>query len=283
MSMDRLCRDVQKKGPVCVGLDTQLSFLPAYLKQQDCSAGEKIYEFNRKIIDATHENAGCFKVQVACYEALGLDGMQAFAKTVRYARQKGSIVISDVKRGDISSTATQYAQGHFTGDFETDIITVNAYMGEDAVSPYYPYLEKGKGLFVLVKTSNPSSGDFQDLDVGGVTLYQRMAEKVSEWGKAFIGENGFSAIGAVTGLTYPEEFETIRQLLPHTFLLIPGYGAQGGTGRDIASFFQDRIRGVVNSSRGLITAHKGKTEESDFDVHVHSAVLAMREDILKWL
>ena len=283
MSMDRLCRDVQKKGPVCVGLDTQLSFLPAYLKKQDCSAGEKIYEFNRKIIDATHENAGCFKVQVACYEALGLDGMQAFAKTVRYARQKGSIVISDVKRGDISSTATQYAQGHFTGDFETDIITVNAYMGEDAVSPYYPYLEKGKGLFVLVKTSNPSSGDFQDLDVGGVTLYQRMAEKVSEWGKAFIGENGFSAIGAVTGLTYPEEFETIRQLLPHTFLLIPGYGAQGGTGKDIASFFRDRICGVVNSSRGLITAHKGKTEESDFDVHVHSAVLAMREDILKWL
>ncbi len=283
MSMDRLYKDVQKKGPVCVGLDTQLSFLPEYLKQQDCSTGEKIYEFNRKIIDATYESAGCFKVQVACYEALGLDGMQSFAKTVRYAREKGSIVISDVKRGDISSTATQYAQGHFTGDFETDLITVNAYMGEDAVSPYYPYLEKGKGLFVLVKTSNPSSGDFQDLDVGGTTLYQRMAQKVSDWGKAFIGESGFSAIGAVTGLTYPEEFETIRQLLPHTFLLIPGYGAQGGTGKDIATFFRDGVCGVVNSSRGLITAHKGKTEESDFDVHVNRAVLAMREDILKWL
>lgn len=283
MSMDRLCKDVQKKGPVCVGLDTQLSFLPEYLKRQDRSAGEKIYEFNRRIIDATYEDAGCFKVQVACYEALGLDGMQAFAKTVQYARSKGSVVISDVKRGDISSTAAQYAQGHFAGDFETDLITVNAYMGEDAISPYYPYLEKGKGLFVLVKTSNPSSGDFQDLDVGGQTLYQRMAQKVSEWGKAFIGDSGFSAIGAVTGLTYPEEFETIRQLLPHTFLLIPGYGAQGGTGKDIAAFFRDGVRGVVNSSRGLITAHKGKTEESDFDVHVHNAVLAMREDILKWL
>lgn len=283
MSMDRLCKDVQKKGPVCVGLDTQLSFLPEYLKRQDRSAGEKIYEFNRRIIDATYEDAGCFKVQVACYEALGLDGMQAFAKTVQYARSKGSVVISDVKRGDISSTAAQYAQGHFAGDFETNLITVNAYMGEDAISPYYPYLEKGKGLFVLVKTSNPSSGDFQDLDVGGQTLYQRMAQKVSEWGKAFIGDSGFSAIGAVTGLTYPEEFETIRQLLPHTFLLIPGYGAQGGTGKDIAAFFRDGVRGVVNSSRGLITAHKGKTEESDFDVHVHNAVLAMREDILKWL
>ena len=284
MSMDRLYNDVQKKGPVCVGLDTQLSFLPEYLKRQDCSEGEKIFEFNRKIIDATYENAGCFKVQVACYEALGLDGLRAFSDTVRYARQKGSVVISDVKRGDISSTASQYAQGHFAGDFETDIITVNAYMGEDAVSPYYPYLEKGKGLFVLVKTSNPSSGDFQDLDVGGFeTLYQRMAQKVSEWGKAFIGKSGFSAIGAVTGLTYPEEFETIRQLLPHTFLLIPGYGAQGGTGKDIASFFRDGVRGVVNSSRGLITAHKGKTEESDFDVYVNNAVLAMREDILQWL
>ena len=283
MSMDRLFKDVQKKGPICVGLDTQLSFLPEYLKKQDRSAGEKLFEFNRKIIDATYENAGCFKVQVACYEALGLDGMRAFADTVRYARGKGSVVISDVKRGDISSTAAQYAQGHFTGDFETDIITVNAYMGEDAVSPYYPYLETGKGLFVLVKTSNPSSGDFQDLTIGGQTLYQRMAQKVSEWGKAFIGESGFSAIGAVTGLTYPEEFETIRQLLPHTFLLIPGYGAQGGTGKDIATFFRDGIRGVVNSSRGLITAHKGRTEESDFDVHVNNAVLAMREDILKWL
>lgn len=283
MSMDRLSKDVNKKGPVCVGLDTQYSFLPEYLKRQDKSAGEKIFEFNRKIIDAVYEDAGCFKVQIACYEALGLDGMTAFANTVRHARSKGSIVISDVKRGDISSTAAQYAQGHFTGDFETDIITVNAYMGEDAVSPYYPYLEKGKGLFVLVKTSNPSSKDFQDLDTSGLTLYQRMAQKVAAWGSQFMGESGFSAIGAVTGLTYPEEFELIRDLMPHTFLLIPGYGAQGGTGKDIATFFKDGLRGVVNSSRGLITAHKGKSEEEGFETHVRDAVLAMREDILKWL
>lgn len=283
MIMDRLYEDVKKKGPVCVGLDTQLSFLPDYLKRRDASAGEKIFEFNRKIIDAVHDNAGCFKVQVACYEALGLDGMKAFADTVRYARGKGSIVISDVKRGDISSTAAQYAQGHFTGDFETDIITVNAYMGEDAVSPYYPYLEKGKGLFVLVKTSNPSSRDIQDIDAGGLTIYQRMAQKVAAWGEQFIGTSGFTSIGAVTGLTYPEEFELIRDLMPRTFLLIPGYGAQGGTGKDIATFFRGGLRGVVNSSRGLITAHKGKTEEEGFETHVRDAVLAMREDILSWL
>lgn len=283
MIMDRLYEDVKKKGPVCVGLDTQYSFLPEYIKKKDASIGEKLFAFNKQIIDAVYEEAGCFKAQVACYEALGLDGMKAFADTLRYARQKGSVVISDVKRGDISSTAAQYAQGHFTGDFETDIITVNAYMGEDAISPYYPYLEKDKGLFVLVKTSNPSGKDFQDLNIDGLTLYQRMAQKVSEWGEAFLGESGFSAIGAVTGLTYPEEFERIRELMPRTFLLIPGYGAQGGTGKDIAAFFRDGVRGVVNSSRGLITAHKGKTEEAGFEAHVRDAAIAMREDILSWL
>lgn len=283
MIMDRLYEDVKKKGPVCVGLDTRLSYLPDFLLKKDMSDAEKVFEFNRRIIDAVYDEAGCFKVQIACYEALGLDGMRAFSKTLRYARGKGSVVISDVKRGDISSTAAQYAKGHFTGDFETDIITVNAYMGEDAVSPYYPYLEKDKGLFVLVKTSNPSSGDFQDQDMDGRTLYQRMAERVSAWGANFIGESGFSAIGAVTGLTYPEQFEGIRGLMPHTFLLIPGYGAQGGTGKDIAAFFREGVRGVVNSSRGLITAHKEKCEQEGFEAYVRGAVLAMREDILTWL
>lgn len=283
MNIDKLYRDVQWKGPVCVGLDTQLSFLPEYLAKKDCSPGEKVFAFNRKIIDATHAVAGCYKVQVACYEALGLDGMRAFAQTVQYARGKGSVVISDVKRGDIASTAGLYAKGHFEGDFETDFMTVNAYMGEDAVSPYYPYLEKGKGLFVLVKTSNPSGKDFQDLVCEGKTVYQHMAERVARWGEAFMGKNGFSAIGAVTGLTYPEEFESIRALMPRVFLLIPGYGAQGGTGKDIAAFFRDGVRGVVNSSRGLIAAHKGKTEGEDFDEYVYKATVAMKEDIEQWL
>lgn len=283
MNIDRLYRDVQKKGPVCVGLDTQASFLPCCIAQSDYSLGEKILAFNKRVVDATYENAGCYKVQVACYEALGLEGMRAFMETVRYARGKGSVVISDVKRGDIASTAGQYAKGHFTGDFETDFITVNAYMGEDAVSPYYPYLEQGKGLFILVKTSNPSSRDFQDLPCGDKTLYQHMAQKVAVWGESFLGECGFSAIGAVTGLTYPEEFEAIRATLKHTFLLIPGYGAQGGTGKDIAAFFRDGVCGVVNSSRGIIAAHQGKTEGKDFDTYIYEAVRAMKEDIAQWL
>lgn len=283
MSMDKLVFAAQQKGPVCVGLDTQLSFLPEYLIKKDWSDGEKIFEFNRAIIDATEADAGCFKLQIAFYEALGLDGMRAFSKTLRYARSRGNVTITDAKRGDIASTAEQYAKAHFSGDFETDVMTINVFMGEDAVSPYYPYLAKEKGVFALVKTSNPSGKDFQDLLVDGETLYERTARKVSEWGERFPGESGFSAIGAVTGLTYPEEFERIRPLLPHTFLLIPGYGAQGGTGKDIAGFFRDSIRGVVNSSRGLITAHKGKSDGEDFAEYVRAAVLAMKQDILKWL
>lgn len=283
MSMEKLVSAARKKGPVCVGLDTQLSFLPEYLLKKDWSDGEKIFEFNRAIIDATEDEAGCFKLQIAFYEALGLDGMRAFSKTLRYARSRGNATITDAKRGDIASTAEQYAKAHFSGDFETDVMTINVFMGEDAVSPYYPYLAKDKGVFALVKTSNPSGKDFQDLLVDGETLYERTARKVSEWGERFPGESGFSAIGAVTGLTYPEEFERIRPLLPHTFLLIPGYGAQGGTGKDIAGFFRDGIRGVVNSSRGLITAHKGKTGGEDFTEYVRAAVIEMKQDILKWL
>ena len=283
MSMEKLFEAVQKKGPVCVGLDTQLGFLPDYLQKKTGTDGEKIFEFNRSIIDATEDIAGCYKLQIACYEALGLDGMRAFSKTLQYARSRGNVTITDAKRGDISSTAVQYAKAHFSGDFETDLMTINVFMGEDAVSPYYPYLESGKGVFALVKTSNPSGKDFQDLLIDGETLYERTARKVSEWGERFVGKSGFSAIGAVTGLTYPEEFERIRPLLPNTFLLIPGYGAQGGTGKDIAGFFQGGVRGVVNSSRGIITAHKGKCETEQFTDHIRTAVQDMKTDILQWL
>lgn len=281
--MDQLKTRVDKFGPVCVGLDTQEGFLPGCIAEKDMSLGEKFFEFNKKIVDATYENAGCYKVQIACYEALGMDGLAAFAKTVQYARGKGVPVISDVKRGDISSTAQQYAKGHFAGDFETDFMTVNAYMGIDAVSPYFPYLENGKGIFVLVKTSNPGSGDFQDQLVGDEKLYEIVAKTTSGWGDAFVGETGYSAIGAVVGITYPAEFVRIKQIMPKTFFLVPGYGAQGGTGKDLAEVFEDGICGVVNSSRGLLCAYKGKTEDEDFDKYIHEATVAMREDIEKWL
>ncbi|MDO4567437.1 MAG: orotidine-5'-phosphate decarboxylase [Clostridia bacterium] len=283
MIMDKLYRNALDKSPVCVGLDTRYGYLPQYLKDGDMSLEDKLLEFNTRIIDATADIAGCFKVQIACYEALGLAGLRAFARTVAYARGKGAVVISDVKRGDISSTAAEYAQGHFTGDFETDIMTVNAYMGEDAVSPYYPYLERGKGLFVLVKTSNASSVDFQDKRTEAGALYEEVASAVSRWGAPYIGESGYSAIGAVVGCTYPEQFDVIRKLMPNTFFLIPGYGAQGGTGKDIAQFFRHGICGVVNSSRGIITAHKGKAEGADFAEHARAAVVRMKEDIAAWL
>lgn len=285
MMMDRLVQAVNEKGPVCVGLDTQYDFLPAFLREQDKPVSEKVFEFNRRIIDATADVAGCYKAQIAFYEAMGMEGMLAFRDTIAYVRGKGMVAITDAKRGDIASTAKQYANAHFSGDFETDLLTVNAYMGEDAVSPYYDYLgEHDKGLFVLVKTSNPSGVDFQDRMVDGLTLYQQVAKKVSTWGEQFMGQCGYSAIGAVAGCTYAEEFDRIRDLMPHTFFLIPGYGAQGGTGKDVAAFFKDKMRGVVNSSRGIICAYK-KTDSdgSDFDECARRAAIAMKEDILAWL
>lgn len=281
MIMDSLSAKA-KKSPVCLGLDTKLSYLPQSLLNKSISNGEKIYEFNRAVIDATAGKVSCFKVQIAYYEALGLEGMTAYSKTLGYIRKKGEIVIADVKRGDITATAEQYAKAHFSGDFEADIVTVNAFMGEDALSPYYDYLGE-KGLFVLVKTSNPSGADFQNQKTGSKTLYELTAEKVFLWGQKFIGESGFSAVGAVVGCTYPDEFNAIKALMPHTFFLIPGYGAQGGRGEDIAKFFRGGVCGVVNSSRGLITAHKGKSEGGDFVDFIAQAVDNMNEDIFKWL
>lgn len=282
MMMDALYKAANEKSPVCVGLDTVYDYLPAYLREADMSPEDKLFAFNKAIVDSTRDIAACFKLQIACYEAEGLAGLSAFARTLAYVREGGSIAITDAKRGDISSTAAQYAKAHFTGDFESDLLTVNPYMGEDAVSPYYDHLGR-KGLFVLVKTSNPGSGEFEDRDTQGEPLYLAVAEHVSRWGEAFVGESGFSAIGAVAGCTYPEQFREIRARMPHTFFLIPGYGAQGGTGRDIAQFFEKGICGVVNSSRGIICAHRKKCENADFASYAREAALAMKEDILSWL
>ena len=283
MVIDTLVQQVQQKSPVCVGLDTQYAYLPDCMKNAEGSLAEKIFAFNRSIIDSTRDLAGCYKLQIACYEAMGLQGLMAFAKTLAYVRTGGSIAITDAKRGDISSTAKQYAVGHFHGDFETDLLTVNPYIGEDAVSPYYDDLRNGKGLFVLVKTSNPGSDEIEDQPVNGKPLYELVGEHVSKWGEAFVGSSGYSSIGAVVGCTYPEQFAAIKKRMPHTFFLIPGYGAQGGTGKDIAAFFADGVCGVVNSSRGVICAHKGKSEGADFAEHARQAVLTMRDDIQQWL
>ena len=247
--------------------------------------GEKYFLFNKAIIDATKDIVACYKVQIACYEALGMDGLNAYQKTLKYIRENDGIVIADIKRGDISSTAAMYADGHFKGDFEADFITINTYMGSDAISPYFDYLKNGdKGLFVLVKTSNPNGHQIQDLETKeDKKVYEIMAEYVDKWGEDFVGECGYSAVGSVVGLTYPKEFLDVKKYMPKAFFLIPGYGAQGGTGKDIAEIFKDDICGVVNSSRGIISAHKGKVEDETFTTLTVKAVKDMQEDIGKWL
>ncbi len=283
--MDKLYKKAVDNYGVCLGLDTTFDFLPEYLQKKDISTGEKIFLFNKEIIDATKDMVACYKVQIACYEALGIEGLIAYKNTLEYIRKSGNIVIADIKRGDISSTATQYAIGHFSGDFESDFITVNTYMGKDAISPYFEYFKnKEKGAFLLVKTSNPNSGDIQDLSCkDGEKVCEKMAGLLSSWGRDFIGKEGFSSIGAVVGLTYPKEFLKLKEYMKNTFFLIPGYGAQGGTGKDIAKVFEGGICGVVNSSRGIIASHKGKEESESFARFAREAVLEMQEDIGKWL
>lgn len=285
MIATKLYEQARRHLGICLGLDTTETVLPAVISARDESVGEKFFAFNRRVVDATCDTVACYKLQIACYEAHGLDGLAAYAKTLQYIRAKGKIVIADVKRGDILSTAEQYAKAHFTGEFEADYLTLNAYMGEDAVSPYYDYIKnRDKGVFVLVKTSNPSGPQLQNLTVqSGKPAYLAMAELVSGWGAAFVEPCGYTPVGAVIGLTYASEFAPIAQAMPGTFFLIPGYGAQGGTGKDIAALFQKDICGVVNSSRGLIGAHLGKNAGDGFDGCVREAVLAMREDIAQWL
>lgn len=264
MIIDKLYEEIIKKGPICVGLDTR----EEYLKEN-----ETIFEFNKRIIDQTYDLVACYKIQIACYEALGIEGLKAYSQTVKYIREKGSIVIGDIKRGDISSTGEMYAKGHFEGDFEVDFITVNPYMGYDAISPYLKYLETGnKGLFALIKTSNVSSKDFQELKVNEETLYIKVAKEVEKWGEKYIGKSGFSLIGGVVGATHPSELEDMQSKFNNMFYLIPGYGAQGGSGEDLAKLFRKSMCGIVNSSRGIIKSQNPREE-----------VMKMKEDILKWL
>lgn len=273
MIIDKLYEEVMKKGPICVGLDTRISYLPNDLLNSNDMIEEKVFKFNKRIIDETCDLVACYKPQIACYEALGLEGLKAYSRTLKYIKEKGSISIADIKRGDISSTAQMYAKAHFQGDFEADFITVNPYMGFDAISPYLPYLEKGnKGIFVLVKTSNESSKDFQKVEVDKEPLYNKVAREVERWGGKYIGKNGFSLIGGVVGCTHPREIVELSKICKNMFFLIPGYGAQGGKGEDLSLLFKNNMCGIVNSSRGIIKSENPR-----------EAVLKMKEDILKWL
>ena len=284
MIIDRLYEAVKDRGPVCVGLDTSSKLLPQKLRSAS-RLPSAILEFNWAIIDATLDVAACFKVQIAHYEALGVDGLACYRDTLAYARSKGTVVIGDIKRGDIASTGEMYAKAHFSGDFEADLVTVNPYMGSDVFAAFAPYLQTGKkGLFALVRTSNPSAGDVQDLCVVDRPLFMHIGGLVHTWGRDYRGKCGFSLIGGVVGATYREELAEIRAAFPSLFLLVPGYGAQGGGGKDVSPAFTRGNGAIVNASRSIIGAHREKPDgEKQYAEYARNAVITMREDIRQWM
>ena len=271
----QLIEKIQKtKAPICVGLDPMLSYVPEHIQAAAFEqygetlegAAEAIWQFNKEIVDHTFDLIPAVKPQIAMYEQFGIEGLKVYKRTVDYCKEKGLVVIGDAKRGDIGSTSAAYATGHigsvqvgsktYSG-FDTDFLTVNPYLGTVGVKPFVDVCNShDRGLFVLVKTSNPSSGEFQDRLIDGRPLYEWVAEKVVEWGNASM-DGDYSNVGAVVGATYPEMSRILRNLMPHTYFLVPGYGAQGGTAEDLKHCFnKDGLGAVVNSSRGIIAAYK---------------------------
>ena len=279
-NMDKLYDAVAARGPVCVGLDTDISYLPEDFVDSAKTAGENIVAFNKAIIEATKAVAGCFKVQIAYYESLGMDGMKAYADTLAAVRAAGVPVIADIKRGDIAKTAEMYAKAHFEGDFEADFITLAPYMGLDSIQPYMPYMQQtGTGVFVLVRTSNPGAKDFEyEKLADGRHVYDMVGDKLNELGKQAMGESGYSSVGLVIGGTHIEEAAEIRARYKDSFFLIPGYGAQGGTAPDIAQYLSCGNGGVVNSSRGILLARK-KQPGVKFDEAAYNECVKMKEAI----
>ena len=283
MIIDKLYARVAEKGHVCVGLDTDYSYLPAQFAAQFSNLSDALFEFNKRIIEATLDYAACYKVQIAYYESFGMAGLMAYKRTLEHLRQRDAIIIADIKRGDIAKTAEMYAKAHFTGDFEADFITLNPYMGMDTLTPFLPYFkEQNKGAFVLIRTSNPGAQDIEYINTtDNRHVYNVVGEKINTLGKEFIGECGFSAIGGVMGCTHADEAKEVRESLDSTFFLIPGYGAQGGKAEDIALYLKEGNGGVVNASRSILLAYK-KVEngEGNFDEHSRNEALKMRSDIL---
>lgn len=279
-SIDRLYDAVEKKGVVCVGLDTDFAYLPDYAVDKTKTPGENIVAYNKALIEATKDVAGCYKVQIAYYEALGLDGMAAYKETLAELRRQKLVAIADIKRGDIAKTAELYARAHFEGDFEADFVTLSPYMGLDSISPYLPYCkEKGKGLFSLVRTSNAGAKDFEyELAADGRHFYDVVGDKLAALGEDYKASCGYSAVGMVIGGTHTEEATEIRARYKNTLFLIPGYGAQGGKAEDIARYLNNGNGGVVNSSRAILLAYK-KQEGVRFDEAARNEALRMREEI----
>ncbi len=294
------------QAPIVVGLDPMMKFIPEHIKEAAfkeygetlAGAGEAIWQYNKAIVDATYDLIPAVKPQIAMYEQFGIEGLIAFKKTVDYCKSKDLVIIGDVKRGDIGSTSEAYAVGHLgkvtVGSkqyygFDEDFATVNPYLGSDGIKPFVNVCkEENKGLFILAKTSNPSSGEFQDRLVDGKPLYEVVAEKIAEWGADHMGSCGYSYIGAVVGATYPEMGKALRKVMPKSYILVPGYGAQGGKGKDLVHFFnEDGLGAIINSSRGIIAAYQqeayAKFGAENFAEASRQAVLDMQADIAEAL
>lgn len=300
--INKLISKIQKTGaPIVVGLDPMMKFVPAHIQSRAFAelgetlegAAEAIWQYNKEIIDNIYDIIPAVKPQIAMYEQFGIPGLIAFKKTVDYCKSKDLVVIGDIKRGDIGSTSEAYAVGHLgkvsVGSkayygFDEDFATVNPYLGSDGVKPFIKVCkEENKGLFILVKTSNPSSGEFQDRLIDGRPLYEIVGEQVAKWGEDHMGES-YSYIGAVVGATYPEMGKVLRKVMPKSYILVPGYGAQGGKGADLVHFFnEDGLGAIVNSSRGIIAAYQQEKYASfgaeHFGEASRAAVEDMREDI----
>ena len=300
--INQLVANIKKTGaPIVVGLDPMLNYIPEQVQKKAFAeygetlegAAEAIWQFNKEIVDKTYDLIPAVKPQIAMYEQFGLPGLAAFKKTVDYCKEKGLVVIGDIKRGDIGSTSAAYAVGHIGkvkvgsktyAPFDEDFVTVNPYLGSDGVNPFLDVCkEEKKGIFVLVKTSNPSSGEFQDQKIDGRPLYELVGEKVAAWGSEVMGDE-YSYVGAVVGATYPEMGKVLRKVMPKAYILVPGYGAQGGKGKDLVHFFnEDGLGAIVNSTRGIIAAYKqeqyAKFGAENFGDASRAAVETMIADI----
>lgn len=286
-------------APICVGLDPMLGYIPEHILQKAFrefgetleGAAEAVWQYNKEIIDAVYDLIPSVKPQIAMYEQFGIEGLKVFKKTVDYCHEKDLVVIGDVKRGDIGSTSAAYAAGHLGkvkvgskeyAGFDEDFATVNPYLGTDGIQPFIDVCkEEKKGIFILVKTSNPSSGEFQDRLIDGRPLYEWVGEKVAQWSESHMGDT-YSYIGAVVGATYPEMGKVLRNIMPKSFILVPGYGAQGGKGADLVHFFnKDGLGAVVNSSRGIIAAYKQEKYAQYGPEHFAEASRAAVEDMVR--
>lgn len=287
---------IEKQNPTCVGLDTALEYLPDEMRagvKNFASAAKAILAFNKGIIDSVYDIVPSVKVQIAYYEQYGAEGLKAFYETLEYAKSKGLFVITDAKRGDIGATAARYSAaflgltdvgGKAEQAFPSDMLTVNGYLGTDGIASFTDDCKKyNKGIFVLVKTSNPSSGELQDLKLAdGRTVYECMGDMVESWGADTVGEHGYSAVGAVVGATYPEQAKVLRARLAHTFFLVPGYGAQGANAEMLKNCFdQNGLGGVVNNSRGILCAYKKRG--GTYAEAARAACLDMKADLLSVL